>query len=123
MATKKPDAMPLERIILTKGHERNLSIERNSATRDKAMLAALDAELQRNAVENLAHKGRQREKAAKPRKVGTDGRTMRELIAAEALSHHGLTPLELLPHVNSAAIANGMKPITLKTLRNKLACK
>ena len=82
MSKKKPDAIPLERVILTKGHERNLAIERNSADRDKAMLAALDAELQRNAVENLAHKDTQRVKAQKPRGASDDGRTMRDLIRA-----------------------------------------
>jgi hypothetical protein len=114
MATKKPEGIPLSALIKGDGFKRNYDIE---------FKTALDADLQRNAVAGIKHNDRQRERAKRPRGVGTDGRTMRELIAAEARSHDGLTPLELLPHVNSAAIANGMKPITLKTLRNTLASK
>jgi hypothetical protein len=72
-------------------------------------------------AERSKHKAVQREKARRPRGAGTDGRTMRELIAGVAKANHGLKPLELLPHVNSAAIDNGMKPISVKRLGNVLA--
>jgi hypothetical protein len=108
---KKPEGIPVSQLIGTRGFKRNYDIE---------FKEALDAELHSNALTGIKHKDRQREKAKKPRGRGTDGRTMRALIADAARRYDGLTPLELLPHVNSAAIANGMKPITLKTLKNTL---
>jgi hypothetical protein len=123
VSAKKRTGIPLERLLLDKGFKRNLDIERRSANRDQRVVDALEEALYRNAIENIAHKDRQSEKAKRPRGRGDDGRTRREIIAEVARLHPDASPEELLPHVNSASEGNGMESITLKTLRNILSRK
>ncbi len=102
---KQPKGIPISALIKSRGFQRNYEIE---------FKKALDAELLSNAVVGIKHKDGQREKARQPRNK------MREVIAAESKQRPDLSPLELLPHVNSAADANGMKPISLKRLKDVL---
>lgn len=98
MSGKK--SIPLERLLLDKGYERNIAIERKSAVRDQKLIDALDEEKRRNAVENIRRRDASREGAYQA-KIAQGAKTKKTIRNVMARHRKDATNGEIWPAVES----------------------
>jgi hypothetical protein len=121
---KPPEAIPLERLLLSKGFKRNLDIERRYANRDQNLIDALDKALHDNAAANL-HRRDSNRKTAKKAREAKGNETYSTIKAIMGKHSKTAKPREIWPEVRAAigGTERHFRKVRLKVIEEELKTK